>query len=258
MRNETSTNLLKEIENKLSGVDAKPFAVFDFDNTCIVNDIGEATFAYICGHELLRDRTLLGGKDESGNYHERVFRTYHALLEEGKTKAAYMLCAKIFSGFTPGEAEATALAAIQEEGKKIGSKMLYDIHIERGLVRNEKAMALMEHLRAHGVNIWVVSASPEPSVRAAMRHFGIEAELIGVRSALRGGVFASELEQPMPIMEGKVDCIEKYIDAEHIPLLGIGDSMNDLPMLELSNIKVVVYRGNELSRVARERGWYVI
>src|SRR3989344_2215327 len=112
----------KAIEERFDGTNENPFAVFDFDNTCIINDIGEATFAYLCGHELLRDRNLLGEKDESDTYNERVFHTYHGLLKEGKVKAAYMLCTMVFSGFTPGEAEALALAAITEEGRRIGSK----------------------------------------------------------------------------------------------------------------------------------------
>src|SRR3989344_8798241 len=122
----------KEVEKALTGA-REPFAVFDFDNTCIVNDIGEATFAYLCGHELLRDRKLLGATDDSRAYHERVFHTYHALLEEGQIKAAYMLIDRLFFGFTPGEAEAETLSAISEEGSRLGSKMLYDVHIERGL-----------------------------------------------------------------------------------------------------------------------------
>jgi len=36
------------------------FAAFDFDNTCIYNDIGEAVFVYQCENGLLRNRYLLG------------------------------------------------------------------------------------------------------------------------------------------------------------------------------------------------------
>src|SRR3989344_2088617 len=113
----------------------KPFAIFDFDNTCIMNDIAEATLAYLCGNKRLRDTGLLGeGREteDSADYHERVFHTYYALLKDGRIKTAYMLNARMFSGFTPGEAEAVALAAITEEGSRIGSKLLYSLHLERG------------------------------------------------------------------------------------------------------------------------------
>src|SRR3989344_971484 len=134
------SHLEEAIELALLHVE-KPFAIFDFDNTCIMNDIAEATLAYLCGNKLLRDTSLLGEKqDDNADYHERVFHTYHALLKERRIKAAYMLNARMFSGFTPGEAEAVALAAITEEGRKLGSKVLYGFHIERGLALRRPAM----------------------------------------------------------------------------------------------------------------------
>ena len=248
----------KAVEERLGAKGREPFAVFDFDNTCIVNDIGEATFAYLCGHELLRDRSLLGATDDSRAYHERVFHTYHALLEEGQIKAAYMLIGRLFSGFTPGEAEAATLSAISEEGSRLGSKMLYDVHIERGLAVRPHILSLMEFLRGKNVRIWVVNASHEVAVRAAMQHFGIKADLVGVKTILRKGVFTSELVQPMPIIEGKIECMRKFIDPARMPLIVVDDSTTGLPLLETADIKVVVDRDNELARIARERGWFVI
>ena len=239
--------------------------MFDFDNTCIVNDVGEAALAYVCGHEILKDRTLLGGEDDSAAYHERVFRTYHALLEEGKKKAAYILNARMFSGFTPGEAEAAALGAVTEEGKKLGSKMLFGVHIERGLAVRREVMALMDFLRARGVGMWIVSASPEPVVRAVAKHFGIDAEVIGVRSTLEKGIFTSKLEEPIPMFEGKAECIRKFVGEN--PILAVGDSKIDLEMVEMADIKVAV-AGRELAELIRspsfakasegERGWFVL
>ena len=250
------------LENAKEPFDAThggPFAIFDFDNTCIMNDIAEATLAYLCGNTLLRDTSLLGEKqDDNADYHERVFHTYYALLKEKRIKAAYMLNARMFSGFTPGEAEAVALAAITEEGSRIGSKMLYGLHIERGLAARRQVLSLMAYLKAKGVRVWIMSASQEPAVRAAMKHFGIEEDLVAVRSVVRNGVFTSELESPMPIIEGKVECMRKFIDPARSPLLVADDSPTGLPLLETADIKVVVDRGNELGKIARERGWFLL
>ncbi len=250
-------SLEQAIDNALRA-SGKPFAVFDFDNTCIVNDIAEATLAYLCDRRLLRDLNLLGDKEDGAHYHERVFHAYHALSREGRYKVASMLCARMFSGFTPGEAEAVTLAAITEEGSRIGSKMLYDVHIERGLAVRPQILSLMQYLTSKRVLLWIVSAGAEPAARAAMRHFGIEGRLVGVRSALKNGMFTSELKIPLPIIEGKVECVKKFIDQKNAPLLAAGDSMNDLPLLEMAAIKVVVDRGNGLAALARERGWFVI
>src|SRR3989338_5060582 len=254
------SHLEEAIELALLHVE-KPFAIFDFDNTCIMNDIAEATLAYLCGNKLLRDTGLLGeGREteDSADYHESVFHTYYALLKERRIKPAYMLNARMFSGFTPGEAEAVALAAITEEGSRIGSKMLYGLHIERGLAARRQVLSLMAYLKAKGVHVWIMSASQEPAVRAAMKHFGIEEDLIAVKSVVRDGVFTSELETPMPIIEGKVECMRKFIDPARSPLLVADDSPTGLPLLETADIKVVVDRGNELGKIARERGWFLL
>src|SRR3989344_1390971 len=217
------------LENAKEPFDAThdgPFAIFDFDNTCIMNDIAEATLAYLCGNTLLRDTSLLGEKqDDNADYHERVFHTYYALLKEKRIKAAYML---------------------------------YGLHIERGLAARRQVLSLMAYLKAKGVRVWIMSASQEPAVRAAMKHFGIEADLVAVRSVVRNGVFTSELESPMPIIEGKVECMRKFIDPARSPLLVADDSPTGLPLLETADIKVVVDRGNELGKIARERGWFLI
>ena len=54
--------LVKEaIEKKIPEAGNQPFAVFDFDNTCIINDIGEAMFAFLCRNKLLKNNNLLSG-----------------------------------------------------------------------------------------------------------------------------------------------------------------------------------------------------
>lgn len=169
-----------------------------------------------------------------------------------------MLCARMFSGFTPGEAEAATLAAITEEGVRIGTKVLYGLHIERGLGARREIVELINYLRGKGVSIWIVSASSEPAVRAAARHFGIEAEVIGVRSMLENRIFTSELQEPIPMFEGKAVCIKARIDSTKAPILAAGDSMNDLPMLETAKIQVVVDRKNDLAHIARESGWFLL
>ena len=49
--------LIDQIERTPNG-----FAVFDFDNTCIINDITEATLHYIARNNLFRDKNLLGNE----------------------------------------------------------------------------------------------------------------------------------------------------------------------------------------------------
>ena len=64
---------------RIDGAPDLRFGVLDFDNTCIVNDVGEATLAFMCRNQLLRYGELLpsGAQPCDRGYHERVFRHYH-------------------------------------------------------------------------------------------------------------------------------------------------------------------------------------
>ena len=251
--------LVKEaIEKKIPEAGNQPFAVFDFDNTCIINDIGEAVFAYLCRNKLLKNSDLLAGDAPvDGEYSERVFRHYYNLLEQGKTREAYIFCAQVLAGFTPAEAESLVRTVIESEVKNLSTTELYGISIAHGLVVRHQVLQLIDFLESKNVSIWIVSASSEIAVRAAMKHFRIPGNLIGLKNKIQDGVFTSALEPPLSILEEKVTCIKTIIDRNNPPLLAAGDSPNDLAMLELAMIKVVIDRGNSLVKKARSRGWFI-
>ena len=56
---DASSALEAAIKARIRDARDQPFAVLDFDNTCIVNDVGEATLAFICRNHLLRCGELL-------------------------------------------------------------------------------------------------------------------------------------------------------------------------------------------------------
>ena len=129
------TALEAAIRARIVGAREQPFAVLDFDNTCIVNDVGEATLAFMCRNRLLRCGELLpsGAQPCSPAYHERVFRHYHQVLDGGDIRSASLLCARILAGFKRDEAAAVVSAALDAEGNVPGETELYGISIARGL-----------------------------------------------------------------------------------------------------------------------------
>ena len=56
---DASSALEAAIKARIRDARDQPFAVLDFDNTCIVNDVGEATLAFICRNHLLRCGELM-------------------------------------------------------------------------------------------------------------------------------------------------------------------------------------------------------
>jgi phosphoserine phosphatase len=237
-----------------------PFAVLDFDNTCIVNDVGEATLAFMCENNLLRcsDLLPLGGEPGDPAYHGRVFRHYHQLLNGGDIRAASLLCARILAGFKPDEAAAVIAAALDAEGSIPGEAELFGIPIARGLAVRPALRRLIEFATAKAVHIWIVSASPAIAVEAAMQRFGLPGNLIALRHRIVAGMLSRTLVAPHSIAEGKVDCIKTFIDGKQRPLFAVGDSVYDLPMLEYARWRAVVERDNAMTQEARRRGWFVL
>jgi phosphoserine phosphatase len=237
-----------------------PFAVLDFDNTCIVNDIGEATLAYMCANQLLRCGDLLpsGGQPCNPAYHEQVFRHYYQLLSSGDIRCASLLCARIFAGFKPDEAAAAVSAALDAEGDTPGETKLYGIPVARGLAVRPALQRLIQFAVANGIQIWIVSASAAIAVEAAMQRFGLPGNLIALRHRIDNEVLSPALDVPHSIAEGKVDCIKKFIDASRHPLFAVGDSIYDLPMVEYAELRAAVERDNALTQEARRRGWFVL
>jgi phosphoserine phosphatase len=259
----TDSNLAQEIIKQIQNQTSEPFAIFDFDNSCIFNDIAEATLTYLCRNKLLKDFTLLGEDTDRNTYHERFIQTYYALYRDKKIKEAYKLNSQMFSGFTPEEAVVATHAAIQAEGSELGEAELYGVKIAKGLAARPDTIALMDFLKSKNVKIWMVSASPEIAVKTAMEHFGIVTDhLIGVKGILKDGMYTSDFEMPMSVIEGKVECLRKFIDPIRSPFVAVDDSTTGLPILGTASIKVVVNRGNALTEVARTEGeenkWFLI
>lgn len=256
---EASKDKIQEIVRACGPLSGR-FAVFDFDNSCIVNDIQEAILAYLCKNLLLKNEHLAQApfSDKDG-YAREVFLSYDKLLEEGRMKEAYVYAVRIMAGFSRQEIERLVSDVIRSEGEISETQGLFGIDVAKGLSVRPGVKALMESLLAAGCSVYVVTASSEEVVRSALKIWNFpEVVCIGVRNAESGGVFADTIEEPTPIIEGKVDCIKKFISADKRPVLGVGDSMNDLPMLEYAEIKVVVGRGNALAKKAEENSWYLI
>ena len=242
--------LIDQIERTPNG-----FAVFDFDNTCIINDITEATLHYLSANNLFKDKNLLNYKPE--NYSKDVFENYFKLLDDGKTREAYEFICKILSGFSVGEINQLVNDVLKSEGEKITTKIVWGREVAKGINLRKEAIDLMKFLKKNEIDVWVVSSSPSALLYPALANFNVEANVIGTNNTIKNGFIQNTLESPLPMFEGKVECIKGLISSEP-PIFGIGDSMNDLQMLEYCDIKAVVDRQNDLTRKAEQEKWFII
>lgn len=217
------------------------YAVFDFDGSIIFNDSAEAV--------LLRMAL--------DNYPNAVdnFKRYYSLLDAGDTRAAYRFGASTLQGLSITEVDELVRRTMELEGREIFREKRFGYTVNRGIALRTVVMDLFYRCQNHSIDVWVVSASPDIIVRSALKYFGLRAKVIGVRNIVNDELITAELREPLSIFEGKVACIQELIHPNVQPLLGIGDSMNDLPMLRYSRCRGVVKRSNPLAEIAIAEGW---
>lgn len=209
--------------------DQGALAVFDFDNTCIRGDVGEAVLAAV-------DATHVPGC---------VAQYEHLCRTEDKT-VGYRYCAETLGGLTP--------TAVHE---------LVDGVIEQGLADGTLALRpevieLMDHLRSSGWDVWVVTASAERIVQRFAPQYGVPPEqVVGMFLAENAdGTLASALSGPITYRQGKVDAIAQRIGKP--PVFAAGDAMTDFEMLCAASHALVFDRGDQtLQQAAAERGWWL-
>jgi phosphoserine phosphatase len=208
------------------------FAVFDFDNTCITNDIEEAVFAYICENDLIKNRNLLSSQK---TYCETVFHTYYHLIEKKKIQEAYIFIAKVFSGFSVDEISLLVTHTLKKEGNIRKQKIVFGKMFNKGIAIHESIYQLLFLLIQKKIKIWVVSSSLEIIVTETIKKMHIfpkQITSIGMQTKIVKKTLTDTLIPPFPMYEGKVSCIKKYISQKEKPFLAVGDSENDQAMLD--------------------------
>ena len=112
----------------------------------------------------------------------------------------------------------------------------------------------IEKKRLTGVQVVVVSGAYQPIVEAFARK--MDARAIGTQLVYEDGKLNS-IELPVNSYQHKAEKVRtRYPDARIVA--AYGDTLSDLPMLEMSDMQVVVYPDAKLLRVAKERGWRII
>jgi HAD superfamily phosphoserine phosphatase-like hydrolase len=146
---------------------------------------------------------------------------------------------RLFRGMSPAEFDRMAAWVVEHE---MWAKR------REGLISE-----LAEH-HQDGVEIAVVSSGYQPIVAAFARR--MDAIPIGSSLAFEDGKI-SGLHLPINAYERKAEAVRARIGDAAI-LAAYGDTLSDLPMLELSQAPVAVCPDADLRKVAETRGWRII
>lgn len=209
-----------------AGYDAgrRPVAVFDWDNTVVKNDIGDATLFWLVAHGKVRKPQDWGGlnpfltpaavraldagcgalpdplptptdaacadailsiyNEEKTPAGEPAFRDAD---NPDDIKPGYAFYAQLFAGYTPAQVRRFTEAALAQNLRNpLGTVQKIGTRSYTAFVRVYPQMKdLIRRLQKGGFDVWVLSASIQPSVEAAAKLVGVGPDrVIGVRHVL--------------------------------------------------------------------------
>ncbi len=281
------SKLLEQIENASKGKKRK-IAAFDFDNTCVLGDIGQSFEHYLIrklgykfedprfwelihpddGREVLKDLVSKINGDQEHELYPCLVAELNSiymrkLLREGKY-AAYSWAVLLHVGLEIQELERLSAHALKEEllVNRIHEKWTdlegKEISIERGVRPFKEIFKIMEWLKEREFEIWVVSASNWWTVKVtAGSIFGVPPErIIAMKNKVNQDIMTSIIDPPVMYREGKREGIKKHIG--EIPIVAFGDTVTDIEMLEHAIVGVAFDRGNkEFKEAAIKNKWWM-
>jgi HAD superfamily hydrolase (TIGR01490 family) len=123
---------------------------------------------------------------------------------------------------------------------------------------------MLEEVYAHqdaGRPTFIVSAAGDELVKLLARILYMDGGIGTSYEVGEDGLFTGELGGAFMYGEGKVEAMRRFADEHGIDLersYAYSDSVSDLPMLGAVGNPVVVNPDEELTAIARERGWRVM
>lgn len=273
--------------------DIPPLAIFDWDNTMILNDIGDALFFYLVdnlGFSFNQDFwTLIPEKHRSAlrqsyqeikevpsthrttapsyqAYRKRFITCYFEIAQDQGNETAYQWIVQILTGLTTTQIKAATEAALNVElyrpiaKENIGDGALdrSPISINTGIRYYQPMAELVQKLNDAGFEVWIVSASVQWAVEIAAQRIGIDAtRVLGVLPEVGiDNTIVSKIRR-FTYRQGKANAIQQEIG--RLPVFVAGDHNTDLEMLLLgTGLRLVIDRGKQpLMDTARKNCWLI-
>lgn len=267
-------------------------AVFDFDNTCIVNDIGEIFSYYLVdgisyrydldsfwnlidardGRDELR-RMVEAIQSSSNPFEHPLYDSYRSemnaiytrrLEREGK-RDCYAWAVRLHVGLGEDAMVELSNRAIDAELAKPLERQTFltsrgeEIAVERGIRMIHAIRELFRLLDANGIEVWICSATNIWTVREFAARYGVPRDrVIGNRVRVVDGVLTDELIEPVMFKEGKRAAIEREIGVR--PTIVGGDSDTDFGMLEFAEFPLFLDTGTDSAYIehATRNNWNVV
>jgi phosphatidylglycerophosphatase C len=220
----------------------------DGDGTLWSGDIGEDFFAALLEqrrlmpavHDALVREAREHGLDGSGDAVAVAHRIHAAYL--AGTFPEERVC-EIMTWATAGAPRAAMDSFAQD--------VIRAVDLEKRLHR--EAIAIIEHARSKGIDVYLVSASPRPIVLAAAETIGIPfPNVVAATERIdANGVVVAEVDRPIPYGGGKVTRLREKLAARPL-YAAMGDNAFDIALLSESRVPIAIRPKSRLVERAGE------
>ena len=199
-------------------------AVFNLNNTLLVNDITEASIAY-----LLENEIEIGLK----------WQEYQKLIAEGNENDAYIKASQAFTGMESGCVKRFADVVLDMKDEFITffeNDFVFKVPVPRINPHFKRTINL---LKKNKFKIYILSASNQYLTETAAKRLLIPAKnCFGIKHSFTKyddiQVLDSKIIEPVPIGKGKKEVYQKQI-SKNAPLFTAVNKFADLPLLKLTS-----------------------
>ncbi len=217
-----------------------PVAVFDWDNTIIKNDIGDATMRWMIAHDLIYQPPKKDWKKTNTALTDAAVHALGKACDDAAAPGTLLetqagdkpnACgAEIWSVYADGKTTAGEAAWTNPTTATMEQPYAWAAQLQAGHTPKEvNAFALKafeerlnapieggEYIRVYqpmkdliaklhqdGFDVWIVTASPQHVVEALSEHAGVPADhVVGIRSVVSAGKLTYDLQECGPAKDG--------------------------------------------------------
>lgn len=272
------------LEKLLSGPPG--LAAFDFDNTLIRGDLGEAVMYYILLQGLIAADLpefwqeaehsaipaadmetwkqlwkIYSAQEDAFSYEklvEGLIQAYDSISARDGLEAAYRWTRVLFCGMPESELAGLARHVFAENQlPDLAPLVIHGKRIDNSIRLRIPLLQLVQAFTKAGWDVRIVTASPECTIQTASPAFGIPPEKVrGMRLEVENGILMPRIIEPMTFDGGKVRALRETTQEKL--KFAAGDSFTDLGLLMDAENRLLVDRGNaKLRALGQEHGFWI-